>query len=195
MSLSTCTRPMVVSAAGQITADNFSVDSRGHSWGNCKWGTRIIGRAAAVKSGTGEQEPSPALAMRSADRTMDSRNGASNGCTGASLQKHLPPIAILTCSFGDPKFLSDGERLPRLLDVDNMLLFPRRATTTSTEGGVQGRRVVCNVSNNLLGEDTPTPCHKISPGTSPTIKQVYDRLSCVRLIKNNDCSVLRCVIT
>ena len=124
---------------------------------------------------------------------MNSRNGASNGCTGASLQKHLPPIAILTCSFGDPKFLSDGERLPRLLDVDNMLLFPRRATTTSTEGGVQGRRVVRNVSNNLLGEDTPTPCHKISPGTSPTIKQVYDRLSCVRLIKNNDCSVPRCV--
>ena len=136
-----------------------------------------------------------ALTMRSAGRTMNSRNGASNGCTGASLQKHLPPIAILTCSFGDPKFLSDGERLPRLLDVDNMLLFPRRATTTSTEGGVQGRRVVRNVSNNLLGEDTPTPCHKISPGTSPTIKQVYDRLSCVRLIKNNNCSVPRCVIT
>ena len=64
---------------------------------------------------------------------------------------------------------------------------------TSLEGGVQGRRVVRNVSNNLLGEDTPTPCHKISPGTSPTIKQVYDRLSCVRLIKNNDCSVPRCV--
>ena len=111
------------------------------------------------------------------------------------LAKASPAHCDIDMLFRGPQFLSDGERLPRLLDVDNMLLSPRRATTTSTEGGVQGRRVVRNVSNNLLGEDTSTSRHNNSPGTSPTIKQVYDRLSCVRLIKNNDCSVPRCVIT
>ena len=122
MSLSTCTRPMVVSAAGQITADNFSVDSRGHGWGNCKWGTRIIGRAAAVKSGTGEQELSPVMPWpcEAPIQNYELSEWCINRMYWRELAKtHLPPIAKMTCSFGDPNLTpSDKERLLRPLDVD-----------------------------------------------------------------------------